>query len=96
MAKKKETGITTATKTKKTKVVETVEEKIISDIIESEKVEDKIVSDTIEKEEKIEEQAKKYLQCPFCGVVDYTLNGRDPTSSWCKGCGKCYPAIWKS
>lgn len=38
----------------------------------------------------------KVLACPFCGEVSLELNGRDPTSSWCSKCGKCFPAIWKN
>lgn len=42
----------------------------------------------------IKEEKKKYLQCPFCNNIQYSLNSRDPSSAWCIKCGKCFPVIW--
>lgn len=60
------------------------------------------VKDIEEKIEPIEEEIiapskedVRFLECPFCNTKSYTITGRDPTSSWCENCGKCFPAIWK-
>lgn len=49
----------------------------------------------VEQQENESKKSKRFLQCPFCGEIHYSLNGKDPTSSWCTKCGKCFPAIWK-
>jgi hypothetical protein len=42
-----------------------------------------------------EKEKKKYLECNFCHVKDYEQHHKESISSWCKTCGRCFPAIWK-
>lgn len=41
------------------------------------------------------EERKRYLECNFCHAKDYEQHHKESGSSWCKTCGRCFPAIWK-
>jgi hypothetical protein len=37
-------------------------------------------------------EPRRYFKCHFCEEKAYEINSKDdPTSSWCKKCGKCTP-----
>jgi hypothetical protein len=47
------------------------------------------------KEKVIIPEKRKYLECNFCRAKDYEQHHKESGSSWCKTCGRCFPAIWK-
>jgi MinD superfamily P-loop ATPase len=40
-------------------------------------------------------KTERYIECNFCHTRDTKINNTDPTSSWCKTCGRCFPVEWK-
>lgn len=57
---------------------------------------DQVIESISETPKVIEEPTKiEYFKCSFCGEEETVPNNRmDPSSSWCKKCGKCYEVKW--
>lgn len=52
------------------------------------------VKEEIKVEAVKEEIKKKYLKCQFCDTKEYEVSAQDPSSFWCKRCGRCNQVIW--
>tara|TARA_Y100000034_G_scaffold104305_1_gene130748 strand:- start:611 stop:1018 length:408 start_codon:yes stop_codon:yes gene_type:complete len=39
-------------------------------------------------------EGKPKLTCPFCQNIQYDLNSRDVTTSWCMNCGRAFMVNW--
>ena len=47
-----------------------------------------------EKLEREKNEGKPKLTCPFCHHVQYYLNSKDVTTSWCMSCGRAFMVNW--
>ena len=39
-------------------------------------------------------EGKPKLTCPFCQNIQYDLNSKDVTTSWCMSCGRAFMVNW--
>ena len=39
-------------------------------------------------------EGKPKLTCPFCQNIQYDLNSKDVTTSWCMNCGRAFMVNW--
>ena len=44
--------------------------------------------------ERKKNEGKPKLTCPFCQNIQYDLNSKDVTTSWCMNCGRAFMVNW--